>query len=95
MKSYFLHVEEPVFGASTAGFIFVERDQVISFYDVSSGLTNFAWDGWNGWSPVGLPVNEVMSQLDSWFLDFEDQFRRPFMVVEEIPVEETMMALAI
>lgn len=95
MKSYFLHVEEPSFGASTTGLLFIEGDQVVSFYDVSSGLTNYVWDGWNDWNPAGLPVDEVMNQLDSWFLGFEDQFRRPFMVVEEIPVEEAMTVLAV
>ena len=95
MKNLFLHVEEPSFGASTAGFLFVDGDQVVSFYDVSSGLTNYAWDGWNDWNPVGLPVDEVMNQLNDWFIDFEDQFRRPFVVIEEVPIEETMMALAI
>ena len=95
MKSLFLHVEEPEFGASTAGLLFIEGDQVVSFYDVSNYQTNFVWDGWNCWNPVGLPVDEVMSQLDSWFLDFEDQFRRPRMVVEEVPIEEAIRALDI
>lgn len=95
MKSYFLHVEEPSFGASTAGLLFVEGDQVVSFYDASNYHTNFVWDGWNCWNPVGLPVEEVMNQLKDWFIDFEDQFRRPFMVVEEVPLEEALAALAV
>ena len=95
MKSLFLHVEEPSFGASTEGFLFVDGDQVVSFYDASSYLTNFVWDGWNCWNPVGLPVEEVMNQLKDWFIDFEDQFRRPFMVVEEVPLEEALAALAV
>jgi len=68
---------EPSFGGSTSAKVYFENGVCCSFVDTSTHLTNYTWDTWNNYNPVGKTIEEVEQDLDNWFKDWNDEFRIP------------------
>lgn len=81
MSTLSICVCETSFGSSTqaeVGFD-ISTGLITSWSDTSDGSTNYPWDGWGEYNPVGKSIIQFIVDMDKWFNDFETDFRKPFI----------------
>ena len=84
MKKYYeLTIGEHAFGSSTSAIVEVDGlGRIISFRDTSTHQTNYYWDGWRTIPRKGDSFEKFIS-ITKKVLELNDEFRTPFLVIEE------------
>lgn len=77
-------INESEFGSSTSANVSInlDTDTIVGWKDTSSNETNWSWDGWGDYNPIGKSISEFIEDMDNWFNTFEDEFRRPFVCID-------------
>jgi len=74
-------VAEPDFGASSSIAVKIKDGTVVKSFDTSTKETNYVWDrGFEDGLFVGDTAEEMHQKLNSWFDDFNDEYRRPYII---------------
>lgn len=86
-----LDVMETDFGSSTGIAVKFENDKVVESLDTSTYVSNYSWDGgFQDGSFVGETKESLQQIMDTWFDDFDDDYRNPFILKTEISANEWM-----
>ena len=86
-KKLQLGIRESAFGgASVDAFLTIEDGIVKSIEYTNDEIGNLAWSQGPGWADelIGEPENSIQEFIDTFFDDFEDEYREP--VVRSWPV---------
>jgi hypothetical protein len=81
-------IYEASFGGSTCGDFYFEDGICTHFDDTSSHLTNYEWDTWRNYDPIGKTTEEVKNDFKNWFNDWSDEFRLPVVYYTLYEFEE-------